>query len=230
MDEGYKAGVALHHVIIRTLIDTGACPSNAELQTRAGIAETLVLDALRKLEEIHGVVLHPAECTPWVIHPFSLTPTSTYVEGKNHGWWAPCLWCGFGVATLAGGEVQIHTRLGGEARSVVINVKDGHPTDAEYCVHFAIPPRNAWNNVHAHCAMLLPFRNEQDARDWSTRHRLPFGEVVSLDTTAALARMWYRRHADRDWQKWTVAEAQSIFDSVGLRSTFWNLDQQSGRF
>ena len=28
----------------------------------------------------------------------------------------------------------------------------------------------AWNNVHAHCAMLLPFRSEQEVREWSVRH------------------------------------------------------------
>jgi hypothetical protein len=78
--------------------------------------------------------------------------------------------------------------------------------------------------------MLLPFRTEQDAHDWSQRHGLPFGEVISLDQTAALARIWYGRHADRDWHKWTVAEAQSIFHDVGLRSPFWNLGYQDGRF
>ena len=25
-----------------------------------------------------------------------------------HGWWAPCIWCAFGVAALAGGEIAIH--------------------------------------------------------------------------------------------------------------------------
>lgn len=230
MNNQDNLSTALHHMIVRALIDTGACPSNTELQAMAGIDETLLKDALRKLEEIHGLVLHPTDCAPWVVHPFSLTPTGTFIEGEKHGWWAPCLWCGLGVASLAGGPVEIHSRLGGEAHPVVINVKDGHPTDSEYSVHFAIPPRNAWNNVHAHCAMLLPFRSEQAARDWSARHKLPFGEVISLDTTAALARAWYGRHADRDWHKWTVAEAESIFNAVGLRSTFWSLAQQSGRF
>jgi hypothetical protein len=166
-----------------------------------------------------------------LIHPFSLTPTSTYIQGARHGWWAPCLWCGFGVAALAGGEVRIHARIGGESEPVVITVRDGHPVEnGDCCVHFAIPPRSAWNNVHAHCAMLLPHRSENDARHWSARHGLPMGEVVSLDATAALARAWYGRHADRDWHKWTMEEAQAIFHSVGLRSDFWDLGGRHGRF
>ena len=30
----------------------------------------------------------------------------------------------------------------------------------ELCVHFAIHPTRAWDNVHRHCALVLPFRNE----------------------------------------------------------------------
>jgi hypothetical protein len=120
--------------------------------------------------------------------------------------------------------VRIHTRLGGEAEPVVISARDGHPTTTDqYCIHFAIPPCEAWNNVHAHCALLLPFRSQQDVRDWTVRHRLPLGEVVSLEQTAALARGWYGRHADPDWRKWNIAEAQEIFHGAGFRSEFFRL-------
>jgi hypothetical protein len=151
-----------------------------------GVNETRLQKLLLQLDETHGVVLHPSECTPWIIHPFSLTPTGTYVESQKHGWWAPCLWCALGVATLAGGKVQIHTRLGGEVQSIVIHANDGYPVETEYCVHFAIPPRTAWKNVHAHCAMLLPFRSESEVRDWSVRHGMPYGEVIPIYQTANL--------------------------------------------
>jgi hypothetical protein len=81
----------VHHVIVRSLLDTGACPSNAELQRMLELDDTTLCAALRELADGHGVVLHPSECAPWVIHPFSVTPTATYVESSRHGWWAPCL-------------------------------------------------------------------------------------------------------------------------------------------
>ena len=232
MDEQLDIPARAHHVIIRTLIDSGAWPSNAELQRMIGVDEATLRDALRELEEIHGVALHPSDGAPWVIHPFSSTPTGTYVEGRRHGWWAPCLWCGLGVAALVGGDVRIHSRIGGGAEPIAIDVQDGRLAagHAECHVHFAIPPRDAWKNVHAHCAMLLPFHAEKDARAWSTRHGLPFGEVITLDQTAVLAKAWYGHHADPDWHKWTIAEAQSILAAAGLRSPFWSLGDQSGRF
>jgi Alkylmercury lyase len=49
-----------------------------------------------------------------MIHPFSLSPTGTWVQQGEQGWWAPCIWCGFGIAALAGENAVIHARIGAE--------------------------------------------------------------------------------------------------------------------
>ena len=33
-----------------------------------------------------------------VEHPFSLSPAATWIQQGEQGWWAPCIWCGFGIA------------------------------------------------------------------------------------------------------------------------------------
>ena len=38
---------------------------------------------LYDLQEYHGVVLHPNEPRVWVLHSFSLAPTSFYVRRKD---------------------------------------------------------------------------------------------------------------------------------------------------
>jgi hypothetical protein len=221
----------LHFEVIHGLLNQGACPSNAELARLMHLAPADVEQLFRSLSEIHGVVLHPHVCEPWVVHPFSITPTLNWVEGRRRGWWAPCVWCAFGVATLAGGEVQIYTRLGGESEPLTIPVMDGQPLAFEdVLVHFAIPPARAWDNVHQHCAMVLPFRSEDDIEKWCSRHHLPHGLAVPLPQVVLLARRWYGCHANRDWRKWTVAEAQNIFHEAGLTSEFWSLASRSGKF
>ena len=176
------------------------------------------------------MVLHPHICEPWIIHPFSLTPALNYVQSANGGWWAPCIWCAFGVAALAGGCVEIHARLAGETSPLVVQVRDGEPAAADLVVHFAIPPRRAWDNVHQHCGLVLPFRNADEIGPWCGRHRQPEGEAVPIAQVARLAKLWYGRHADADWRKWTVAEAQQIFTQAALVSPFWDLGAQTGRF
>jgi Alkylmercury lyase len=221
----------LHYELIHGLMESGACPANSALASRMGITPVELEEFLRALSAIHGVVLHPHACKPWIIHPFSLTPTIHWIEGKWASWWAPCVWCALGVATLVGGEVRIHTRYGAESETVTILVKDGQPVGCEgVYVHFAIPPAQAWNNVHEHCSMVLPFRSADEIQEWCNRHGLPLGQPVPLHQVAELARMWYGSHANLDWHKWTMGEAQDIFHQAGLRSDFWDIATTTDRF
>lgn len=226
------AGVAhIHAELVNGLRSSGKCPTNGELANRLRESESVIVARLQALADIHGVVLHPHKPEPWIVHPFSTTPTLNVVEKDSIIWWVPCMWCAFGVASLAGGEVTIHSRFGAERQPVSISVVDGEPVGNEdVVVHFAIPPARAWDNVHQHCSLLLPFRTASEVRPWCVRHGTPYGETVPLRRVSALARLWYRHHADPDWHKWTITEAQSIFDQVGLRSEFWDLGAKVGRF
>ncbi|HUB20618.1 MAG TPA: organomercurial lyase [Acidobacteriaceae bacterium] len=221
----------LHYEIIQGLIRDGACPTNLELADRFRATPADVDHLLGALAEMHGVVLHPQRASPWVVHPFSLTPTLNWIEGRSRSWWAPCIWCAFGVATLVGGDVRLHSRYGAESDPIIIPVRDGQPAGFQHIlVHFAIRPARAWDNVHEHCSLVLPFRNADEIARWCSRHALPRGESVPLHQVAALANRWYGTHANYDWHKWSVAEAQEIFRNAGLTSAFWNLENQDGRF
>ena len=220
----------VHQHLIRGMIDDGRCPSLEELSTALAIPIEEVTAALRRLEDNHGVVLHPHGCSVWMIHPFAASPSNTWLQKEDRGWWAPCMWCALGVATLVEGQVTIHAHIGGEAESVEIPVADGYPQTGSLYAHFALPPRHVWDNVHHYCAMLLPFKSEQQIDTWSARHGLPRGMAVPIEQAGALARAWYGKHANSDYRKWTPAEARKIFADVGLTGEFWDLDSKSDRF
>jgi hypothetical protein len=97
-------------------------------------------------------------------------------------------------------------------------------------VHFAIPPARAWNNVHQHCSLVLPFDSPESICGWCERHGVAMGEAVPLQAVAALARGWYGSHASPHWRKWTVDQAQDIFTRAGLISEFWRLQARPGHF
>lgn len=221
----------LHYELIRGMVERCACPTDSELAHQLGVTTGDIEGLLRGLSEFHGVVLHPHICRPWIIHPFSVTPTINWIEGQRGGWWAPCIWCALGVAVLVGGEVRIHTRLAAEAEPLTISVIDGQVIGSdEIWIHFAIPPARAWDNVHEHCSLVLPFRTPEEIHQWSDRHRLPHGEAVPLRRVARLAELWYGSHGSPTWHKWSIAEAQDVFQRAGLHSQFWDLGAKSGRF
>lgn len=228
---GVASTSRVHCELIRGLIGTGICPSSSELAERLEVPVTEIERLLCELAQMHGVVLHPHTCEAWLVHPFSTIPTAHWIEGPGRGWWAPCIWCAFGISTLVGGATRIHSRIGAEEQPCVIPVLNGEPAGSEdLWVHFAIPPALAWQNVHQHCAMVLPFREPADILTWCEGHRLPYGEAVPLRQVARLAGLWYGTHAHADWHKWTITEAQEIFRRSGLTSPFWNLGEKAGRY
>ncbi|MBX3735173.1 MAG: hypothetical protein KF715_00660 [Candidatus Didemnitutus sp.] len=220
----------IHHLLIRGLLDTGRAPTGAELAAGAQLSTEDVEAVMRELDASHGLVLHPHRCEPWIVHPFSTSPTHTWVAAREHGWWAPCLWCGLGISALHREPVVIHTRIGAESEPIEIPVDQGVPRREDLWVHFPEPPRLAWGNVHHFCARLVAFHYEADAREWTHRHGFKLGQVLPIAQLGDLARRWYGRHADRAWTKWSIAQARDIFAQSGLTGEFWSLPGGDGKF
>ncbi|MBK7535418.1 MAG: GNAT family N-acetyltransferase [Myxococcales bacterium] len=219
-----------HHAVMRSFLEKGRPPNAAEISQAAAAAPAEVSASLMRLHEGHGLVLHPGSERIWIAHPFSASPTAVWVQAQDRGWWAPCLWCAMGIVTLAGEDSTVHTRLGGERSEARIEVRGGRIVSDDLPVHFAIPVREAWNNVVHWCSTVLPFAQADQISGWCSRHGLPRGEVVPTSQVLALAQVWYGRHLDLDWRKWTLAEAKAIFDQVGLTSDIWALPLSDARF
>ena len=218
----------IHYYLVRGLIDDGFAPDIAKLKKLVAADEASVVEGLKRLEGSHSLVCHPGQSAPWLIHPFSLSPTATWVQAGQLGWWAPCIWCALGVGVLVGEDVVIHCRIGGEVDDLDIHVSGGLVRENSIVTHFAVPLRSTWDNVHHYCATVLPFRSEAEVNGWSRRHAIPKGAVVPIAQVAHLAQLWYGKHADRDWQKWSIAQARDILGRVGLTGPFWALEAAAG--
>jgi len=49
------------------------------------------------------------------------------------------------------------------------------------------------------------------------------GAIISLPTAWALAQAWYADRLSPDWRRRTMAEAQDLFNGLGLTDPFWRL-------
>ncbi len=221
---------SLHHAILSSLVERGFAPQVGELAKQFATTEEEVGDALRRLHEGHGVLLHPNSPRVWVAHPFSCAPTGHVLRRGDRIWWSNCAWCSLGAAALLGGEVTIVTSLGGEDRRAELRVVDGELLDTDYVVHFPIPMTRAWDNVVYTCSLMLAFENEGEVDEWCRRHRVGRGDVQPIAKVSEFAAVWYGRHLDADWRKWTVDEAADIFRQFSLTHDVWRLPRGEGRF
>ena len=49
------------------------------------------------------------------------------------------------------------------------------------------------------------------------------GYAMPIQTCWDLAQKWYAGRLDRDWQRPGQAQAQQLFDQLGLKGPFWDL-------
>src|SRR5260370_24064902 len=136
MTELGKLGSTIHHYLVRGLIDDGFAPDIGKLQELLEVDASTVKEALKRLEASHSIVCHPGRTVPWVIHPFSLSPTATWVQSAQRGWWAPCIWCALGVAALVRENVVV--------QDLDLHICDGAGREDNIMTHFAEPLRSAW--------------------------------------------------------------------------------------
>src|SRR5258708_26390082 len=118
---------------------------------RAAIAEAVKADteavdsALRRLAELHALVLAPATTHVWMAHPFSAVPTAYPVVIGERTYWANCAWDAAGVLALVG-DGECRTRCADCGEAIAMVVRDGR-VRGDGVVHYAVPPRRFWENV-----------------------------------------------------------------------------------
>ena len=79
----------IHQRLVKGMIDAHCCPSPGELSKGLEVPLSDIKSSLQRLESNHGLVLHPHECSVWMIHPFAVSPSNTWIHKDHGGWWAP---------------------------------------------------------------------------------------------------------------------------------------------
>jgi hypothetical protein len=220
----------LHYLIINGIIENGFAPGIDKLANNLETTKEDLIEGLYRLQEYHGVVLHPGEPKIWVIHPFSLAPTNFYVKSRKGEWWGNCAWCSLGIAALLNQDVTITTTIGAETKQIEIHIINGEFQEKQLCIHFPIPMKNAWDNVIYTCSNMLVFETEDQVTNWTTKHHIPKGDIQPIDKIWKFAQKWYGNHLSPHWAKWTNEEARMIFSEFGLTGKIWDLDGSDDRF
>lgn len=131
--------------VYRHFIDTARAPHSTQIASATDRPESEVISALRRLADLHALVLAPASTAIWMAHPFSAVPTAYPVETAARTYFANCAWDAAGILSLVG-DGRSRTRCEDCGGELEIAVRD-HTMTGDGIVHFAVPPRRFWDNV-----------------------------------------------------------------------------------
>jgi len=218
-----ESDCAVRGALTRAIAALGYAPENDQLARELGLPLSELEDSLGRLHDAHALLLHPHACRPWVVHPFALSPGACWVDTGTRGYWANCLYCGFGIAAALQTNAVISTRLGGESETVRYAIANGRPTPGTDVFHLSTPVAQWWDNVIHACASFQPFRAERDIDDWCSRHAFPRGATLSIPALWDFARDWYGDYMHDPWHKRSPDDARQLFARHGLTSPFWTI-------
>jgi len=71
---------------------------------------------------------------------------------------------------------------------------------------------------------MLLFRSEEHVQNWCAKNKREIGGLLSLTQVWGIAQAWYSEdRRDPNWKRKSKDEAQMLFTSLGLTSSFWQL-------
>ena len=68
---------------------------------------------------------------------------------------------------------------------------------------------------------MLLFRSEEHVDRWCSARGIARGATFTPAQMWTVAATWFERRLARDWRRFTVEEAQALFDRAGLTGEFW---------
>ncbi|MGH2698432.1 MAG: hypothetical protein ACRDJL_04440 [Actinomycetota bacterium] len=70
---------------------------------------------------------------------------------------------------------------------------------------------------------MLLFRSEGHKNRWLAERDREHGATLTVTQQWELARAWYRDRMNPGWRRRSPAEAEAVFESLGLTGPFWKL-------
>ena len=213
----------LHYLLIRYVIAHGHAPDSAQWSQICGCTQREAEDLLRRLAEMHGVILEPGSVRVWSLHPFALIPTAFWVSAGGRGWWANCAWCALGIGAALRADIAVSTRDGAEGDPLDFDTHNSESTRPELLMHFPYPPARWWDNPYCPCGNILFFSSESRVEEWCARHGRPKGSLLDMRKAIALADRWFGDYASPEWRRKTPEQALRILRELELDPEFWAL-------
>lgn len=149
MDPDFKSLLRVR--LYELFVQSGRCPSKAELANDFGCHVANVEDALTQLAAAHMVVLQPSG-EVLMANPLSAVPTPFVVEtdtpGNTRTWYGNCIWDALGIIAMLQTDGRVLASCGCCGESMRVEVRSGQVScEPSGIVHFVLPARQWWDDI-----------------------------------------------------------------------------------
>lgn len=142
-----SADAALRFSLYRFIVSHGHIPKIRELAGAISHPERMIRSGLRRLAQLHILVLQPRTDEILRAAPFWAVPTAFDVRAGKCSWWASCIWDALAIPLMLRRDAIITTACPCCDFEMELRVREGRLARANGVIHFAVPASRWYENV-----------------------------------------------------------------------------------
>ncbi len=139
--------VRMRREVYRQFVEAGHSPTTATLAPALELTEADAADSLRRLDEVHEIVLEAGTLAIKKLLPFACEPTPHRVLARGRAWYANCAWDAFGVVAAFGTEGHVYSSCPCCAEAIEIEIRGSEPFPATDVAHLLVWAENWWDDI-----------------------------------------------------------------------------------
>ncbi len=126
--------IELRNRIYREYVESGQPPAPDEL-------------GLRRLHDVHALVLNSATAEIRMLNPFSLVPTAYRVNAGGRWWYANCAWDALGICAALHVDGRVETSCPDCGEPIALEIAAEQPDDPSLLFHCLVPAARWWDDI-----------------------------------------------------------------------------------
>jgi len=138
---------AFRHALYQFIVARGHVPKLRELAAALSHPEKIVRAGIRRLAQLHIVVLQPQSAEILRAAPFWAVPTAFRVRSGQRAWWASCVWDALAIPAMLRRDTRIATACPCCDSPMELAIRNGRLLRSPGIIHFAVPASRWYRDV-----------------------------------------------------------------------------------
>jgi len=182
--------------------------------------------SFRELEADHHILLVPGTQRILMANPYSAisTPFRVYVESKR--FFANCAWDSVSLHVMLelGARIESFCHHCAEPIEVSLSKSEVKSSKPSSPLIFLSTPVSKWydNLINTCSNNMVYFSSREHLNRWLAENPNLRGESLTLDKMIEVCKPLSKGRMSLEYQRPPKEELMSYWDSIGLRSSFWN--------
>ncbi len=135
------------HAVYQFIVTRGHVPKIRELASALSHPEKIIRAGIRRLAQLHIIVLQPHSSEILRAAPFWAVPTAFHVQSGKRAWWASCIWDALAIPAMLRRDAHITSACACCDSAMGLTVREGRLLPAKGVIHFAVPASRWYENI-----------------------------------------------------------------------------------